>query len=128
MTKNNAIYKCDICGNIIEVLNEAPGTLVCCGNPMTLKDEKTKDGAGEKHLPVIEKKDDGIIIKVGEVPHPMVEAHHIQWIEVLTATEVFRVNLNALDKPEGYFKVDYDKIVQVREYCNLHGLWTINLK
>ncbi len=128
MTRTNAIYKCDICGNIIEVLQEAGGTLVCCGKPMTLKDEGTKDGVGEKHLPVVEKRDGGVFVKVGEVEHPMLSEHHIQWIEVLTDTEVLRVNLKAGDKPEGVFNVDYDKIVGVREYCNLHGLWSVNLK
>ncbi|SCJ71270.1 Desulfoferrodoxin [uncultured Clostridium sp.] len=128
MTKTNAIYKCDICGNIVEVLQEASGSLVCCGKPMTLKDERTKDGAGEKHLPVVEERADGVFVKVGEVEHPMVEAHHIQWIEVLTATEVLRLNLKAGDKPEGIFNVEYNNVVAVREYCNLHGLWSVNLK
>lgn len=128
MTKTNAIYKCDICGNIVEVLQEAAGTLVCCGKPMTLKDERTKDGVGEKHLPVVEKREDGVFVKVGEVEHTMIQEHHIQWIEVLTDTEVIRLNLKAGDKPEGIFNVDYNNVVAVREYCNLHGLWSINLK
>lgn len=128
MTKTNAIYKCNICGNIVEVLQEAPGMLVCCGKPMILKDERTKEGVGEKHIPVVEKKDAGVFVKVGEVEHPMLQEHHIQWIEVLTDTEVYRLNLKPGDKPEGLFNVDYDNIVSVREYCNLHGLWSINLK
>lgn len=128
MTKINNIYKCDICGNIIEVIQEAAGSLVCCGKPMTLKDERTKDGVGEKHLPVIEKKDNGVFVKVGEVEHPMLEEHYIQWIEVLTEDKVIRLNLNPGDKPEGVFNIDYEKIIGVREYCNLHGLWSINLK
>lgn len=128
MTKINNIYKCDICGNIIEVIQEAAGSLVCCGKPMTLKDERTKDGVGEKHLPVIEKKDNGVFVKVGEVEHPMLEEHYIQWIEVLTEDKVIRLNLNPGDKPEGMFNIDYEKIIGVREYCNLHGLWSINLK
>lgn len=128
MTKANAIYKCDICGNIVEVLKDAPGTLVCCGKPMTLKDEKTKDGVGEKHLPVVTKKDGGILVSVGEVEHPMLKEHHIMWIEVLTEKEVLRANLKPGDKPEAFFNVDYDKVNLVREYCNLHGLWSLNLK
>ena len=128
MTKTNAIYKCNICGNIVEVLREAPGMLVCCGKPMLLKDERTKEGVGEKHIPVVEKKDAGVFVKVGEVEHPMLHEHHIQWIEVLTDTEIYRLNLKPGDKPEGLFNVDYDNIVSVREYCNLHGLWSINLK
>lgn len=128
MTKINNIYKCDICGNIIEVIQEAAGSLVCCGKPMTLKDERTKDGVGEKHLPVIEKKDNGVFVKVGEVEHPMLEEHYIQWIEVLTEDKVIRLNLKPGDKPEGMFNIDYEKIIGVREYCNLHGLWSINLK
>lgn len=128
MTKINAIYKCNICGNIVEVLQQAGGTLVCCGKPMTLKDELTKEGVGEKHLPLVEKREDGVFVKVGAVEHPTLPEHYIQWIEVLTDTEVLRLNLKAGDKPEGLFNVDYDKVVGVREYCNLHGLWAINLK
>lgn len=128
MTKTNSIYKCEICGNIVEVLQEAVGTLVCCGRQMTLKDEKTKDGVGEKHIPVVEKRGSGVFVKVGEIEHPMIKEHHIQWIEILTDTEVIRLNLKAGDKPEGLFNVDYDKVIGVREYCNLHGLWSINLK
>lgn len=128
MTKTNAIFKCEICGNIVEVLNQAPGTLVCCGKPMTLKDESTKDGVGEKHVPVVTKKDTGIYVKISEVEHPMLQEHHIMWVEVLTEKEVLRVNLKPGDKPEAFINVDYDKIIQVREYCNLHGLWSVNLK
>ncbi|GAB6170217.1 desulfoferrodoxin [Clostridium carnis] len=123
MTKFNEIHKCEICGNIVEVLQEGAGSLVCCGKSMTLKNESTNDGALEKHLPVIEKKDDGIIIKVGEVAHPMIKEHHIQWIEVFTKSETIRINLNSDDRPEAYLNIKLEDVVFVREYCNLHGLW-----
>ncbi len=127
MTKVNAIYKCEICGNIVEVITPAGGSLVCCGKPMVLKDEITKEGPGEKHLPVVQKVEGGLFVKVGEIEHPMLEEHHIAWIEVITDKEVLRENLKAGDKPEAVFKVDIDKVIAVREYCNLHGLWTVNL-
>ncbi len=127
MTKLNEIYKCEICGNIVEVVGAAGGTLVCCGKPMTLKNEATRDGAGEKHLPVVEKVDGGIKVKVGEVQHPMTPEHWINWIEVLTENEVYRAHLNPGDTPEACFCVDYDKVIAVREYCNLHGLWRNDL-
>lgn len=123
MTITNGIYKCEICGNIVEVVTKAGGTLVCCGKPMALKDEASKEGVGEKHLPVIEAKDGGILVKVGEVPHPMLEEHHIAFIEVSTENQIIRAELKAGDKPEAFFNVDINKVQWVREYCNLHGLW-----
>ncbi|MCD6444932.1 desulfoferrodoxin FeS4 iron-binding domain-containing protein, partial [Candidatus Bathyarchaeota archaeon] len=83
MTKRSQIYKCNICGNIVEVLNPGAGTLVCYGKPMELLIEKTKDVGSEKHVPIIEKTEKGVRVKVGSIPHPMEETHHIQWIEVL---------------------------------------------
>ena len=90
---------------------------------MTLKDELSKEGVGEKHLPIVTNVNGGIQVNVGSVEHPMLPEHSIQWIEVLTDKEVLRVNLNPGDKPEAFFNVDANKVVSVREYCNLHGLW-----
>lgn len=124
MVKKLQVYKCDICGNIVEVLNAGGGTLVCCGKPMTLLDENTVDAAFEKHIPVAEEKDGNLLVKVGEVEHPMLAEHFIQWVEVITKDgQVLRQHLNAGEKPVATFKVNGD-VDRVREYCNLHGLWS----
>ena len=121
MTKTREIYRCAVCGNVVEVLN--PGaTLSCCGQPMTLLDGKTTDGAAEKHVPVVDRMAGGYRVTVGRVEHPMVEGHYIQWIELLTPTEVLRKELKPGDKPEAIFKTDATEVA-AREYCNLHGLW-----
>lgn len=122
MTELRQIYKCEICGNMVEIVHPGAGTLVCCGKPMTLKKENTTDGAKEKHVPYVEKVEGGVLVKIGEVEHPMIEEHYIQWIEVLTEKETYRKFLKAGEKPEAFFKVD-GEIIAVREYCNLHGLW-----
>ena len=121
MTKTREIYRCAVCGNVVEVLN--PGaTLSCCGQPMTLLDGKTTDGAAEKHVPVVDRMAGGYRVTVGSVEQPMVEGHYIQWIELLTPTEVLRKELKPGDKPEAIFKTDATEVA-AREYCNLHGLW-----
>ncbi|NMM65376.1 desulfoferrodoxin [Clostridium sp. P21] len=122
MTEIRQVYKCEVCGNMVEVVHKAGGTLVCCGKPMVLLSENTTDAAVEKHIPVIEKLQNGIVVKVGEVEHPMLENHYIEWIEVNTANKVFRKYLKPGEKPEAVFKVD-EEILFVREYCNVHGLW-----
>ena len=122
MTKRKQIYKCEKCGNIVEVLHEGVGQLVCCNEPMKLMEENTVDAAKEKHVPVIEKTDAGIIVKVGSVPHPMEEKHYIEWIELLADDQAYRVFLKPGDKPEALFKLQADN-VSAREYCNIHGLW-----
>ena len=122
MAKKLEVYKCDICGNIVELLHAGQGTLVCCGQDMTLQAEKTADSAKEKHVPVIEKVADGYKVSVGSTPHPMEDKHYIEWIELIAGDTVYRQFLNPGDTPEALFKVDADK-VNAREYCNLHGLW-----
>jgi len=122
MTKLNEIYKCGVCGNIIEVVHNSGGQLVCCGQPMNLMVENTVDAAKEKHIPVIEKLQDGVLVKVGEVEHPMLENHYIEWIEVLTESKVYRKYLKPGEKPEAVFKLD-EEVIVAREYCSLHGLW-----
>lgn len=122
MITKNEVYKCPICGNVVEVLNAGGGTLVCCGSPMKLLVENTQEAAVEKHIPVVTKIDGGVHVAVGSVEHPMTDAHLIQWIEVVTPTKVLRKNLTPQDKPEATFEVD-EEILAVREYCNLHGLW-----
>ena len=116
------VYKCNICGNIVEVLHVGGGELVCCGEPMQLLDAKTSDAGQEKHVPVIEAAADGVKVKIGSVPHPMEKEHHIEWVEVISDGESCRQFLNAGEKPEADFGVKGKK-VSAREYCNVHGLW-----
>ncbi len=123
MTQLNQIYRCTVCGNIVEVLNPANGQLVCCGKPMLLLEPNTTDAAGEKHVPVIEKTADGYRVTVGSVEHPMLEAHYIQWIELIGAGKVLRQELKPGDKPVATFPL-IDGPVSAREFCNLHGLWS----
>lgn len=122
MTNLSEIYKCEVCGNIVEVIHPSGGTLVCCGQDMTLVSENTVDAAVEKHVPVIEKIEGGVIVKVGAVEHPMTEAHYIEWIEVHTAKKVYRQYLAPGEKPEATFLLE-EEVLFAREYCNLHGLW-----
>ena len=122
MTELLQVYKCSVCGNIVEVLHAGAGTLVCCGQPMELLKEKTEDLGLEKHVPVIEKTPDGVKVKVGSVPHPMETAHFIEWVEIIADGKVFRQFLKPGMKPEAEFEIKAEKIT-AREYCNLHGLW-----
>ena len=123
MAKKLEIYKCMICGNIVEVLHGGAGELVCCGEAMERRDENTVDAAKEKHVPVIEKIDGGFKVKVGSVAHPMEEKHYIEWIELLADGKAYRQFLNPGDAPEAVFNIEADSAT-AREYCNLHGLWT----
>jgi superoxide reductase len=122
MTERLQIYKCEVCGNIIEVLHSGKGELVCCKQPMKLVKENTVDAAREKHVPVIEKTDTGVKVKVGSIAHPMEEKHHIEWIELIVEGKVYRHFLKPGDAPEVVFEIDSTD-VSAREYCNLHGLW-----
>lgn len=119
----NDIYKCNVCGNIVEVVHVGGGELVCCGKPMVKLAENSTDGALEKHVPVIEQTEDGFLVKVGSAPHPMIPEHYIEFIEVITEDgKIGRKYLKPGDKPEAQFGCNC-KIVSAREYCNLHGLW-----
>lgn len=122
MTEQKQIYKCNVCGNIVEVLHAADGELVCCGQPMELLKEKTEDVGQEKHVPVIEQTETGIRVKIGSISHPMEENHYIEWIEVIADGRVLRAFLKPGDQPEAEFEIKAEKI-EAREYCNLHGLW-----
>ena len=122
MPERYEVYICEKCGNIVEVLQGGKGQLVCCGVPMVHLKEGTTDAAQEKHVPVVEKRDGGVFVKVGSVAHPMEEKHYIQWIEVLVDGKVYRQFLKPGEAPEAFFPVDGDN-VSAREYCNLHGLW-----
>ena len=122
MASIKEIFKCNICGNIVEVLHGGAGQLVCCGQPMELLKEKTEDEGQEKHVPMIKKTDDGIRVKVGSVPHPMEDSHLIEWIEITADGNVYRKFLKAGDAPEAEFCIKAENVT-AREHCNVHGLW-----
>ncbi len=122
MTKRLEIYKCDLCGNMVEMIHSGKGGLVCCGQPMQLMAENSVDAAKEKHVPVIEKVDNGYKVTVGSVPHPMEDKHYIEWIELIAGDRAYRQFLNPGDAPEAFFCIDADAVT-AREYCNLHGVW-----
>jgi len=122
MTQQNQIYRCSVCGNIVEILHTGAGELVCCGKPMELQVGHQQDTGYEKHLPVIEKLENKITVKVGSIPHPMEEAHYIELIELIADDRVYKKFLKAGDAPEATFEITADSI-QARAYCNVHGLW-----
>jgi len=122
MPERLQVYKCEVCGNIVEVLNGGIGELVCCNQDMKLMSENTVDAAKEKHVPVIEKIDGGYKVKVGAVAHPMEEKHYIQWIELLADDKCYTQFLKPGQAPEAVFMIEAAKVV-AREYCNIHGHW-----
>ncbi|MFA5621717.1 MAG: desulfoferrodoxin [Thermovirgaceae bacterium] len=122
MAKQLDIFKCELCGNVVELLHVGKGELVCCGQPMMLMEEQTADFTTEKHVPVIEKKDGGLLVKVGSIPHPMIEKHYIEWIQVIIDGKNCKQFLKPGDAPEAFFAEDGEN-VSAREYCNIHGLW-----
>jgi superoxide reductase len=121
MIKQKQIYKCEVCGNIVEVLHEGAGELVCCGQPMKLIEENTVDASTEKHVPVIEKTEKGFKVKIGSEPHPMTEEHYIEWIEAVVNGKSYKEFLKPEQQPEAEFCIEGE--VEARSYCNLHGLW-----
>lgn len=125
MTKSNEIYKCGICGNVVSVLEASGGELVCCGKPMALQEEKTAEQEGqEKHVPVIEKTDKGVRVKVGSIPHPMEEKHYIELIQLLKDGEIIiEKRLKPGDEPVAEFCLTDAEGLKARELCNIHGLW-----
>ena len=124
MTQLREIYYCQKCGNVIEILNEGAPALVCCGVPMVKLEAKTEDASTEKHVPYMEEKDGGVLVKIGQnTAHPMLEEHYIKFIEVQTCCIVYRKELKPNAAPEAFFPVKKEDIIEVREWCNLHGLW-----
>ncbi len=122
MTEVHEIYHCEVCGNIVEVINRGDGVLVCCGRPMTLLSSNTTDAAVEKHVPVVEKVDGGFKVSVGSTIHPMEENHFIVWIELDDGDKVCRKHLEPGGEPVVFFQTAAEKAT-ARAYCNLHGLW-----
>ncbi len=123
MMKLRDLYKCNICGNVVEVVHTGAPSLVCCGKPMEKLEPKSEDTGNEKHVPVVEAMNGGIKVAVGSIEHPMEEKHFIQFIEVMTNDQVLRAELAPGQKPEASFCVDPQSVTGVREYCNIHGLW-----
>lgn len=119
-------FRCKECGNIVELINDGSGTLVCCGQPMIELKANTSDGAKEKHVPFIIKDGDKLTVKIGSIPHPMTGEHYIQWVAAVTDKGIFRKELKPGDTPEVSFCC-LGTVVAVYEYCNLHGLWKIDL-
>jgi superoxide reductase len=116
------IYKCEVCGNIVEMVHGGAGELICCGEPMEKLEEQTADSAVEKHVPVVEKIDGGVKVTVGCTLHPMTDEHFIEWIQVIADGKVYRQALTPNDQPTATFMIDADSVV-AREHCNIHGLW-----
>ena len=121
-TKRQQVYRCEVCGNIVEVFHASGGQLVCCDQPMNLLEENTVDAAKEKHVPVVTKVDGGFKVTVGEVPHPMEEKHYIEWIEIVAGDTIYAQFLEPGKPAEAFFATTANEIT-AREYCNLHGLW-----
>ena len=125
MASKLQVYRCEVCGHVVEVLHSGAGTLTCCDQPMKQLKENTTDAAKEKHVPVIEKTATGYKVKVGSVAHPMLPEHYIEWIELVAdgaESKVYRQFLKPGQAPEAEFQVSAAE-VSAREYCNLHGLW-----
>jgi len=122
MAEKLQVYKCEVCGNMVEVLHGGVGQLVCCGQPMKLLAENVVDASLEKHVPVLERVEEGIKVKVGSAPHPMEEKHYIEWIELVVGDKAYREFLKPGHSPEAFFPVKAEGAF-AREFCNLHGLW-----
>jgi superoxide reductase len=122
MTESKQIYKCNVCGNMVEVVHIGGGELVCCGQPMELKQEKYEEEGREKHIPMVEKTSSGVIVRVGSVDHPMEPEHYIEWVEVTTEHRVYRKQLEPGQEPQAEFFLEAEHL-SVRAYCNVHGLW-----
>lgn len=126
MKSQVAFYRCNVCGNIVELIKNGGGTLICCEQPMQKLTANTTDASTEKHVPVGERSNGKINVKVGSVPHPMTNEHYIQWIAIVSDEGIERINLSPSDKPEAFF-CDKNN-VDIYEYCNLHGLWKSSLE
>lgn len=127
MTKIRELFKCSVCGNVVEVVHQGASALVCCNKPMEKLEAKAEDTGKEKHVPVIEASGNGILVKVGSVEHPMEEKHLIRFIEVLTKDQILRAELVPGQKPAAEFSIKPEDVEEVREYCTLHGLWKSNV-
>ena len=121
-TKKLEVFKCELCGNMVESVHEGAGILVCCGQAMSMQAENTVDAAAEKHVPVVEKIDGGFQVTVGDVNHPMVDNHYIEWIELIADGKAYCEFLEPGGAPKATFLLSASGVT-ARAYCNLHGLW-----
>lgn len=122
MTELKQVYKCNVCGNIVEMVHAGAGEMVCCGQIMEIQQEKDADEGTEKHRPIIEKTSAGVTVRVGSTPHPMESEHYIEWIEIITEHRVYRKHLEPNMEPLAQFSVEAVNI-SARAYCNKHELW-----
>ncbi len=124
MARLNGIYTCQICGNMVEVVLEGKGELVCCGQPMELLEENKIDASLEKHIPISHTVGDIVMVQVGSTAHPMQEEHYIEWIEIMVGGKIYRRSLKPGMEPQTEFCIpNPGQKVVLRAYCNLHGLW-----
>lgn len=123
MTRLRELYRCEICGNIVEIAHEGAPALVCCEQPMVKLEAKTEDQGQEKHVPVVDKIDSGIKVKVGSIEHPMEDKHYIKFIEILMKDRIMRKELHPGDAPEAEYCAAKSDVIEVREFCTIHGLW-----
>ncbi len=123
MTELREIYKCQVCTNVVEVIGAGGPSPFCCGKEMVRLEAKTEDTGNEKHVPLVNEVDGGIEVVVGEIEHPMEEKHYVQFIEVLTQDKVLREELKPGQRPAACFNLSLSDVQEVREYCNIHGLW-----
>ncbi|MCD4811842.1 desulfoferrodoxin [bacterium] len=124
MTKNKQIYKCGICGNVVEILHEGSDTLVCCKKPMRLLQEQNDEHGLEKHVPIVKQNGQTVIVTVGSTTHPMEDSHYIEWVELIVDGEILRKHFTPTDKAEVKFLITRPSLeIRARAYCNVHGLW-----
>ena len=122
MTEKLQVYKCEVCGNIVEMLHGGKGEMICHGQPMKLFKENSTDAVVEKHVPVVNETANGFSVKIGSIAHPMEEKHYIEWIEAVWDGRTYIKFLNPGDKPEAEFEIPTMEVL-AREHCNIHGLW-----
>jgi superoxide reductase len=127
MRNKVVFYRCEICGNLVELINRGGGELVCCGQPMAELKPNTVDASVEKHVPTVTRKDDKLYIQIGSVPHPMIPQHYIEWVAVVSDNAVQRIALVPGLEPKAEV-VDTGQEVDVYAYCNIHGLWKAEVK
>ena len=123
MTQLRELYRCEVCGNVVEVAHEGAPALVCCGKPMIKLEARTEDQGQEKHVPVVEETNSGIKVKVGSIKHPMEDKHYIKFIEILLNDKIIRKELKPGKAPEAKYCVSKLDVIEVREFCTVHGLW-----
>jgi superoxide reductase len=128
MNNEHLFYKCEVCGNLIEKIEDSGVALICCEQEMTLLRDNTVDAAKEKHVPVITKEDNKIKVMIGSIPHPMTKEHYISWIMININNISIRKDLNPGDEPSIEVPFYDEGKITAYAYCNLHGLWSNELQ